>query len=310
MLLGEAFFRIGALIVNNTKTGASTQDKNSYTILCIGDSSTYGIGATDIEQFSYPVLLENLLKKNNPEMHYNVINKGLPGINSSQVLNRFSNNILEVNPDLVIMQVGVNDWWNLEESNIMKYYNENFIRKLLLGAELIINRLKLYQFFKLVFVSDNVSNESENLDNNISSLKEELNIAQFNNENKSKGFWFSYSDPMKTVALYHALNENITKIVQLAEKNHISIIFMKYHIGGEWHMASGHLSKIYTQLNVPFIDNKISFEEAKRKGLNVFGNDNWHPGDLGYSLIAKNIYNKLVELKIIKGIEIEMFAKE
>lgn len=36
-------------------------------------------------------------------------------------------------------------------------------------------------------------------------------------------------------------------------------------------------------------------------GLKIRGTDGRHPNDLGYSLIAKNVYDKLSDLKMIKS---------
>ena len=51
------------------------------------------------------------------------------------------------------------------------------------------------------------------------------------------------------------------------------------------------------------------FLEAEERGINPFGPDRWHPCDTGYLLIARNIYNKMVELGFVKGRQIAIFNK-
>jgi lysophospholipase L1-like esterase len=57
---------------------------NEFTILCIGDSHTYGIGAPG--PLSYPRQLANLLNGASKKTVYRVINAGVPGTNSSEAL--------------------------------------------------------------------------------------------------------------------------------------------------------------------------------------------------------------------------------
>jgi lysophospholipase L1-like esterase len=302
ILLSEGIFRIGGLIVNETKVKAyERKDKEIYRILCIGDSSTYGVGASDAKKYSYPSQLQKILDGKETDKRFEIINLGIPGINSSQVLHRFGKYLSEYNPDMVIVMVGMNDTWNLEESEILKFYNENILRKLYLSIELFLNRLQLYQFFKLVFIS-NKFKDSEY----ISFPEKELKLPYFNDETKSKGFKLSLHNPMKAIALYKAIESNLTAIKLIADKNNVRILFMEYHNGG-WGRPERVIHQIYEKLKVPVVDNLVLFRKAKEKGIDVRGKDNWHPNDLGYLLIAKNIYNKMIDLNIVDSEPIEIF---
>lgn len=293
-VLGEILFRVGGIIVNELKGQSRSIHNNTYRILCIGDSSTFGIGASDIDKFSYPSQLQKILNEKIPDKSFDVRNLGIPGVNSSQIVNRFNNFISTYTPDMVIVMVGINDPWNLEESNIMKFYhtkNASIARKLYLRFELLLNRLRLYRFFKLVYISDTLK---------------EPKIPVFNNETKRKGFEFSLLNPVKAKALYNAVIHNITELKQIAEHNHVNIIFMKYHTFG-WGRPETVIHHTYTQLNVPIVDNEFLFKQAAKIGLNVWANDGWHPNDAGYNLIAKNVYNGMVSLGYIDGDAINIF---
>lgn len=307
LLLTEGIFRVGGLIVHEDNILPTEKKNNTYRILCIGDSSTYGLGSTDSEKYSYPAQLHTLLNTKSSNNEFEVINLGVLGINSSQVFNRFKHNILKYNPDMVIIMIGINDGWNLEESNILKYYNESFIKKLFLSLELIVNRLKVYQFLKLVFIPQDLNISMEGLED--SSSSNELEIAPYNEETRSKGFRFSYRNPMKASAFYHALNENITSMVKIAESQHIQPVLMTYHARG-YGGVNKIINRIYAQLSVPIVDIGSVFKKAKKLELDVRGPDKWHPNDLGYSLIAKSIYNDMISLGIIDVDNIELFPKQ
>lgn len=215
-------------------------------------------------------------------------------MNSSQVANRFRKNLSEYKPDVAIVMVGINDPWNLEESNIMKYHNiakDEFYGTLGLRLELLLNKSKLYQFFKLVLLSDKFI---------------DLKLPDFDDKARSKGFVFSKSDRIKSEALFNTIAGNIVEMKQIAEDSNINIIFMKYHNIG-WGRPELIIHDIYSQLGVSVVDNETLFIKAKQYRLKIFGNDNWHPGDLGYELMAKNIYNKLVLSGLVNGNLVSIF---
>ena len=69
------------------------------TVVALGDSLTYGYGANP--KTAYPTVLAELSK-------WNVVNAGVNGDTSADVLTRV-NEIIEQNPDLVLLGVGGND---------------------------------------------------------------------------------------------------------------------------------------------------------------------------------------------------------
>jgi lysophospholipase L1-like esterase len=302
LLLGETVFRIGGLIVQKTEVSSyDRKDKDIYRILCIGDSSTYGVGASDVNKFSYPSQLQKIFNENLPNRKFNVVNLGIPGINSSQVLNRFRSYLSKYNPDLVVVMIGINDPWNLEESNILKFYKENIFKRMYLGTELFLNRLRLYQFVKLVLISNKFKNPEY-----VSFPEKELNIPAYNDETRSKSFNLSIREPMKASALFAAIDNNITALKSIADDSRVNIIFMNYHNGG-WGRPEKVIHQTYAKLNIPVVDNITLFQRAKEIGLNVRGNDHWHPNDLGYLLIARNIFNKMVALELVDSEPVKLF---
>jgi lysophospholipase L1-like esterase len=87
-------------------TAARIAADRPLTIVAIGSSSTAGAGAS-APQFSYPSRLEAELAKRLP-VPVRVVNRGVNGEQTQEMLGRFDRDVLAEKPDLVIWQVGAN----------------------------------------------------------------------------------------------------------------------------------------------------------------------------------------------------------
>jgi acyl-CoA thioesterase-1 len=76
-------------------------DSNGTSIICFGDSVTFGYGASPGED--YPAILAKKTK-------IPVINAGLDGDTSSEALKRLKSDVLDRDPRLVIIEFGGNDF--------------------------------------------------------------------------------------------------------------------------------------------------------------------------------------------------------
>ncbi|MBD8906750.1 SGNH/GDSL hydrolase family protein [Methylorubrum zatmanii] len=83
---------------------AALKEKRPVRVLSIGSSSA-GLGASA----SYPVKLENALEQALPDVQVDVEARGLPGEVASGAGERLRSMVAEVEPDLVVWQVGTND---------------------------------------------------------------------------------------------------------------------------------------------------------------------------------------------------------
>jgi acyl-CoA thioesterase-1 len=90
------------------RTAERVSAHQPLTIVAIGSSSTEGVGASSPAR-SYPSQLEGELRGRFAEVPVTVLNKGVGGEVAGQTLERFTADVLEHKPDLVIWQVGSND---------------------------------------------------------------------------------------------------------------------------------------------------------------------------------------------------------
>lgn len=124
--------------------------QNSFKILCLGDSFTFGVGADSVSQ-SYPAQLEKLLNENYKDKHFEVVNLGVPGFNSSQVFNDLKKNIRRYNPDLLIVLTGINNESHLLDTNYSLALDNRkvFFQKI----RFFLNRLRFYKLLRACVVN-------------------------------------------------------------------------------------------------------------------------------------------------------------
>jgi lysophospholipase L1-like esterase len=84
------------------------------TILCTGDSFTYGLGASAPEN-SYPARLQAILRERTGDAGWRVVNCGWPGQDSRDVVQRLAEQLTTYQPALVYVIVGCNDYWTRPE---------------------------------------------------------------------------------------------------------------------------------------------------------------------------------------------------
>ena len=93
----------------NKKDLINLTNRKKIVILCVGDSTTaeqYFFGGGEN---SWPNQLQIILKNNQQEKIFHVINKAVPGVNTSYLLQRFEDNLNAYKPSIVLAMVGFND---------------------------------------------------------------------------------------------------------------------------------------------------------------------------------------------------------
>lgn len=115
LVLIEIAWQLAALVtpIVYARSTASAPREGALTILCVGDSHTYGAPLPEPE--SYPSQLERRLRSAY-ERDIQVVNLGVPGMNTPMVANRLEGQIARFHPDLVIAWAGANSFWNATET--------------------------------------------------------------------------------------------------------------------------------------------------------------------------------------------------
>jgi len=104
-------------------------------ILCLGDSNTYGVFYDASE--AYPGQLQKQLDRTSGQA-WRVINKGLPGMNSSQVVAQLDRELARYSPSHTVVSIGLNNYWNEAGSE-----GES-------AASLWLSDFRLYRLYRLL----------------------------------------------------------------------------------------------------------------------------------------------------------------
>lgn len=110
------------------------------TIVAFGSSSTSGHGATS-PIFSYPYRLADQLRRKFPRSDLTVLNRGVGGEDTPQMMNRLQSAVLDAKPDMVIWQLGTNTVVRGDESEMIRteaLVNDGLDRLKLTGADVVL----------------------------------------------------------------------------------------------------------------------------------------------------------------------------
>jgi acyl-CoA thioesterase I len=108
------------------------------TIIAFGSSSTAGAGASS-QANSYPAQLAREIKRRYPLSDVTVLNKGINGEQSTQMMARLQRDVLDLHPDLVIWQTGSNEILKHGDIEVFKRQTTEGLAKLkAAGIEVIL----------------------------------------------------------------------------------------------------------------------------------------------------------------------------
>ncbi|MFH2203848.1 MAG: GDSL-type esterase/lipase family protein [Elusimicrobiota bacterium] len=138
LVLFEAGFRVLGLFLGPAQGVAGAR----RTILCEGDSFTYGIGGE-----SFPQQLEKILNDRAGGRIYHAVNKGIPGLNTALLADRLEGHLRRYRPAVVIVLAGENNSWN---SIRLSAPAETAGGKLALDRLLL--RSRVYKFIKVMAI--------------------------------------------------------------------------------------------------------------------------------------------------------------
>ena len=93
------------------------EDPHAVRLLCLGESTTAPTFVEGQRDYSWPAQLREILVSRYPGRRFQVINKGVPGTNTSVILAELPGYIKRYRPHVVISMAGINDhrWYGIVE---------------------------------------------------------------------------------------------------------------------------------------------------------------------------------------------------
>lgn len=295
LLLLEVVFRFaGWAILSRMDSGG---ERGEIKILCLGDSFTYGVGAK--RENSYPMQLQRILEKKDG-CSAKVINRGIPGMNTSLIRENLEENLLKFNPDIVIVMAGVNNSWNQAgvsgitgERNLTDYIKE------------VIYRLKTYKLARLFIYNIQFKRKYSK---STSSLPAQYD---FERSFKEKGQAFASrktvseggiettinykpgNNPVNSGMFIMILKNDYKEINRIISRHGANLVIMTYPNKGVGHITAlnSYLRDISRENENVLIDNENYFLKniSKEDYPKYFQKTGGHPNDAGYGIMAKSV---------------------
>nr|WP_315528231.1 SGNH/GDSL hydrolase family protein [Carnobacterium maltaromaticum] len=253
------------IIENKGKESSSEQIKTKeLNLVAIGDSLTEGIGDSTGRGGYVPLLAELLESKDEIET-VSTSNYGISGNRSDQILKRIKKDEKLQNDvkkaDVIVLTVGGNDLMKVVRSTLLKVKEDSFIKPQKQYKE------RIEETFK-----------------ELRSLNSDAPIYVFGIYNP---FYLYFSEITEMQDIVDSWNETTQSVVEEEQKAHfIPINDILYKGGNQPELSEDQKDTIDSSVN----DKK----ESKVFNDLLFEEDNFHPNDSGYELMAQSLFDEMM----------------
>jgi lysophospholipase L1-like esterase len=126
----------------------------TYRIFALGDSCTFGSGNW---KEAYPAILGELLNSSGYQHRFEIINAGIEGYNSEYALARLKEEVVQYEPDMVLLYIGWNDLMKVNPSNLSATGKYTWLTKLMDRSYILkaYNKL-LFYYLRPIFLKPEV----------------------------------------------------------------------------------------------------------------------------------------------------------
>lgn len=252
-----------------------------YRIYCVGESTTWGLGASDPIQKGYPHQLEELLNEKYKGMKIQCFFDQTIGQNTSEMLAKLPRRIEKYRPQLVIFMVGTNNWWNMDRSNILLFSKYARVSRRAFEVMIFLDQFRVWKLFKKIAFSLGFFEERWNHMFPRGTTKTQLS-EKIKSETNGRNVF------------YRLAEHDIEEMVKICRANRIRTVMCTYPMepGAELRLIQKAIAK---KFKMPLVDNFEVFQKLNDPQAYLWPEDHWHPNDAGYAIVAKNIYNCIVK---------------
>lgn len=265
----------------------------TYRIFALGDSCTFGSGYW---KEAYPAILEELLTSRGLQQKFEIINAGIEGYNSEYVLARVKEEVVQYEPDMVLLYIGWNDLMKVNPSNLSATGKYTWLAKLTDKSYLLkaYNKLLFYHL-RPIFLKPEVKHSEIDVHafDQFTPLAFQKNLESI----------VSFLVQRETTPVLMTLPTVVTDgMAQEDLKN--QHVFFPYYAGT--YSVSKFLSlhrsyndtirRVATMFNAPLLDLDALFKVRDKRGLFW---DTMHPSEKGHRLIAEFLAERIEQIPTV-----------
>lgn len=271
LVVAEIALRVSSELYGSAllATRKESIDRAARRVLCVGDSNTFGVRVAAAD--SYPGQLEAMLRAVAPgDNGWQVVNRGVPGQNTAQILDSLPELLESIDPEWVIVLAGLNNTWN---------------RATRLEDRDWIDRIRLLRLFRIAW-NDLRAAERGGVDEGMA------RIERFDAESRPD-----------EAELASRTKRDLVAIVELVRGSGRVPILMTY--AGQ-HPHSRSLDEAAraaaAETGTLLVDHDRAFAGyVERYGYDAILFEDSHPAEAGYRLMARDLVAALEEAGLIVG---------
>jgi lysophospholipase L1-like esterase len=284
-LVAEAGLQIASFFLKkSTRADApSAWITGDLRVLCLGDSNTYGLWVDRSE--TYPEQLEAVWNERVASPRLEALNLGFPGTNSSRVVRELPRMLETFDPDVVIVMVGVNDFWTLPtplEDEAATRPTRGFLARHSL----------LYRVYYL-FQRGRQSRQMEILLDPEGKLDEKAaHKARVGDREFEMGF---VKSPPGEAGNKEDLRNHLLRLIAIAREAERPLYLMTYPMNDRfYHTANRVIEAVAEETGTPLIDLTAVFKGiCPRRECPAILFPDGHPKAPGYRIVAEAIARRL-----------------
>lgn len=264
--------------------------KNLFRIVAIGDSCVFGVGCSNGNS-TFPVQLEKQLSFRNTNVHYEVINAGVPGYTTNQCLKFLNSELLDLDPDVIVVYCGWNDIWSYKNP-----YSNTAASPLLRSLSRFMSKSLLFTLFRDKLVTPARENIGYLLKNKKQSgtrpvhplLKEQR--MDFLKDNFSQMARVCKDHDIKMIILTLPVSIRVDSYGK-AKNNFFPLLYWREGADGFFDMyltVNSVIKSLDGVDGLKVVDIDDEFKNLPEQKINELFSDFVHPNDEGYALIAQD----------------------
>ena len=200
----------------------TTKKGDTIRIVAMGGSSTFGYYSRD--QYTYPAQLQSFLNEtSNLHKQYEVINTGIPHMQTKHIVKMLTAELLSFQPDLLTLYSACNDTWNLY--SLYRKHTEKKVGKLTAALftvkDFLIHHSLAFHKANSWYISSDFSSFRFKIRKTDSKLNK-TTVQLFTSQKISKKEFNFFS-----ATVLQEYKKNLQEIINISQKNNTPLLLIK-----------------------------------------------------------------------------------